>query len=140
MQAILDDINKIKSGKKELREFGFTIGGILLLLGAVAVWRGKASAAYLISFGAAFAILGAVLPPALKPLQKIWMSLAAIIGFFMSRLALSIIFYGVVTPIGILLKLSGKDILDEKIEKDKPSYWHDISKEVRTRESYENQF
>ena len=140
MQAIINEIKNIKSGRKELKEFGFTIGAVLLALGLIAAWRGKTSSPYLITAGILFAAFAAIAPGALKPLQKAWMAFAAVMGFFMSRVILCILFYGVVTPIGLILKAFGKDMLDEKIEKGRASYWRDISKHIRTKESYENQF
>jgi hypothetical protein len=51
------------------------------------------------------------------------MSLAVVLGFFVSRFLLAVIFYLVVTPIGLIMRLSGKDLLDMKL-KDRDSYWH----------------
>ena len=51
------------------------------------------------------------------------MTLAIILGFFVSRLLLSVIFYFVVTPIGLIMRMIGKDLLDLKL-KDRDSYWH----------------
>ena len=137
---MLEDIKNIKSGKKELREFGITIGIVFIVLGGIALWRGKAAYPYLIVFGIVFAALGASLPSILKPLQKIWMAIVVIIGFFMSRIILGILFYLVITPIGMIMKISGKDILDERIEKSRSSYWVAIKGSPKTKESYENQF
>ena len=137
---MLDDIRKIKSGRKDLQDFGLTIGTILVILGCIALWRGKASAAYLLTPGAAFIVFAITAPQALKPFQKIWMALSIIIGFFVSHLILLCLFYLVITPIGLAAKLLGKDLLDQRIERKRPSYWHDRRGEVRTRQSYENQF
>jgi multisubunit Na+/H+ antiporter MnhG subunit len=138
--AILSEIKNIKSGKKELREFGLTIGVIFIILAGIALWRGRGVYIYLGSLGIIFIGFGIFLPSALKPLQKAWMAFSACIGFFMSRLVLMILFYGVMTPIGLAAKILGKDLLDERIEKDKASYWREIDNAARTRESYENQY
>lgn len=140
MISILEDIRNIKSGKKELREFGLTIGVVLMLISGLALWRGKGSWAYLLMAGLLFTGFGIAAPAPLKPLQKIWMALAAVIGFFMSRVVLAILFYCVVTPIGIVMKLFGKDILDERISKSCPSYWRELPAKVKAKESYENQY
>jgi hypothetical protein len=68
------------------------------------------------------------------------MGLGIVLGFFVSRIILSIIFFGVITPIGLLMKLFGKDILDERIEKGKASYWHQRPDARRPKTSYENQY
>lgn len=137
---LVDDIKKIKSGKKELRDFGFTVGGVLFLLGGVMLWRHKSAGPYLLGAGAILAVLGLAAPAILKPLQKFWMALSVVIGSVMSRVILSIVFYGVVTPIGLIMRVTGKDILDQRIDKSKDSYWKDVSGEIKTKESYEKQF
>jgi hypothetical protein len=80
------------------------------------------------------------MPKTLKPLQKAWMASALVIGFVMSRLILGILFYLVMTPIGLLMKLFGKDLLDERLEKEKASYWIERGKDAIAAESYEKQF
>lgn len=137
---MFEEIKDIKSTKKELREFGLTIGIILAILGALALWRGKAIGPYFLSIGAGFIILGLTLYGILKPLQKIWMSFSVVIGFFMSRFILFILFYGAVTPIGFLTRLLGKDILDERIDKTRKSYWNERDAVEKDKISYEKQF
>ena len=135
-----DEIKNIKSDKKALRDFGLTIGAILVILGGVALWRGRGSAAYLLPAGILLIGLGIFAPRVLLGPQKAWMTLAVIIGFFMSRVILAVLFYAIITPMGLIMKLSGKDMLDERIDKTKASYWHARSEGARPKESYENQF
>ena len=134
------DIRNIKSGKKELREFGLTIGIILVILGAIALWRGKPICPYFLGSGALFIVSGLMSPGILKPLQKIWMGFSIVIGFFVSRLIILILFYAVLTPIGLTMRLFGKDMLDQKIDKNCKSYWCERSVEIKDNKTYENQY
>ena len=137
---MFEEIKDIKSTRKELREFGLTIGIILVILGSVALWRGKEIYPYLLGIGALFIILGFTLSQVLKPLQKTWMSFSIIIGFFVSRIILFILFFAVLTPIGLITRLLGKDILDQGIDRTRQSYWHDRTSEIENKKSYENQY
>jgi multisubunit Na+/H+ antiporter MnhG subunit len=137
---MLEDIKGIKSGKKELREFGLTVGAILVILGVVALWRGKNVYPYFLSIGIALIVPVFWAPRILLPLQKAWMALALIIGFFMSRIILAALFYFVITPIGILTKIFRKDILDERIDRRASSYWRTSSTQTKTKDSYHNQY
>ena len=137
---MLAELKKIKSGKKELREFGLTVGGILVILGLIALWRHKGSYPYLLVPGAALVILGLAVPAALLPFQKAWMAFAVVFGYFMSRVILVVLFYAVITPIGVITRLFGKDMLDERIEKSRPSYWKIREAGLKDKKSYENQF
>lgn len=137
---MLEEIRNIKGAKKELRNFGIMLGCILSVLGAVALLRGKTSYPYFFSFGAVFIILGSLLPYVLKPIHKLWMSVALAIGWFVSRLILVVFFYLVITPIGLLARLFGKDILSLKFDKNADSYWIKREECEFNESSYDNQY
>tara|TARA_B100000989_G_scaffold285724_1_gene253716 strand:+ start:7088 stop:7474 length:387 start_codon:yes stop_codon:yes gene_type:complete len=69
-----------------------------------------------------FLILGLINSKILTPLNKLWFNFGLFLGKIVSPLVMGIIFYAVVTPTGILLRLIGKDILSLKFNK-KNSYW-----------------
>lgn len=135
-----DELKHIKSGTNELREFGLTIGAILVILGDIALWNGKAIALYLCIAGLALILPGLLAPRVLKPIQKLWMALGLVLGFFVNRIVLAVLFYGVMTPIGLCAKLFGKDLLDARIDKKKYSYWISRSAAARPKKDYENQY
>jgi len=120
---LIEEIKNIKSDKRELKQFATVMWIFLVALGVFAFLRAKPVYIYLFSFSLFFFVAGFVIPQVLKPLQKTWMSIAVIMGFFMSRVILAIVFFLVITPIGAFMKLLGKDILNEKINKACKSYW-----------------
>jgi len=137
---IIEEINNIRSGRNELRKFGITMGIVLGLLGGFFLWRGKVYYSSFFIISTLFLFLGLVLPVLLKPIQKIWMVLAILMGWFMTRIILIILFYLIVTPIGLLARLFGKDFLNTKFNRNLDSYW--IPKKTITfdKRNYENQF
>lgn len=139
---IVEDIKSIKSGKKELRQFGLTIGIVLGLLGLLFWWLGENYYPYLLILSAAFLLFGLILPITLKPIQKIWMSLAVVLGWLMTRIILIILFYLIFTPIGILGRMFGKSFLDLKFSRIRnvDSYWIPKGKVGLDRSYYEKQF
>ena len=134
------EIKNIKSGKRELRQFGITISIVLGLLGCLFLWREKDWYFYLLVVSTVFLFLGLIRPFLLKPIHEIWMTLAILIGWFMTRLIIIILFYLVVTPIGLLARFFGKDFLDTKFNRNVDSYW--VSKKTINfnKRNYENQF
>ena len=134
------EIKNIKSGKKELKEFGITVGVILGLLGTLFLWRERSFYHYFDLVSMVLSLCGLFLPLVLKPAHKIWMSFALIIGFIMTRVILSVLFYFVITPLAIVIKLFGKDTLDLKINKSQGSYWKKKEKKGLGRLDYEKQF
>jgi len=130
-------IKSIKSAKKELRKFGLSIGIALGLLGGLFFLRQKDYYFYFFVFSGVFLLLSLVMPTKLEPLQKIWMGLAVVIGWLISRIILVLLLYLVVTPIGILARMFGKDFLNNKIDLTAQSYWIDRVPKI---ENYENQY
>jgi hypothetical protein len=117
------EFKNIQETKKDLRKFGFSVGIVLDAIGIILFYFEKSSAIYFAVFGGLLILLGIVFPQLLKPLNKIWMGLAIILGFIMTRVILSILFYLVITPIGFIAKLFGKKFMDLNYNKSAKSYW-----------------
>jgi len=137
---MIEEIRNIRSEKSDLRKFGLSVGIVLGLLGGVLLWRGKDYYSYFLVISAALILSGLILPAVLKPFQKAWMALAVVMGWFMTRVILSILFYVLFTFIGLLGRLVGKDFIDTEMDKSRPSYWNYRKPEKFTRDSYEKQF
>ncbi len=135
-----EEIKNIKEDKTTLRKFGLTVGAVLLLVGIVLYLTGKSSSVVFGGAGVLLILFGLILPNILKPLNKIWMTLAVILGWFRSRLILFILFYIVITPIGFFLRIAGKDFLNLRTDKNSDSYWEKREKTVKEKIDYERQF
>ena len=137
---LIEEVKAIKSTKKELKDFGIVVGTVFAIMGGLLLWRGKEHYLYFLSSGGVLVFFGFFAPAVLKPLQKVWMGFAVIMGWFMTRVILSIFFFGILTPIRIVSGLFGKKFLDLKIEKSKKSYWHYRETAPVDKTHYENQF
>jgi len=137
---VIAEIKKIESSPKKLREFGLLVGGVLCLLGILLLWRGRGAYPYFILLGITLVVAGVVSPLALKPLQKAWMTLAILMSWVMTRVFLSVLFFFALTPVGLIMRLAGKDLLDEKLEPQKLSYWKLRPEIPRGPSDYEKQF
>jgi hypothetical protein len=137
---IIEEIKNIKGDKSDWRKFGITMGIILAVMGFYLLWKGKNYVEYVFSLAAAFFILGLVISSALKPVYKAWMVMSVIMGFIMTRVIMVFIFYMIVTPVGFVASIIGKNFLDMKIDKTAESYWM-VREMVRKEKSdYERQF
>jgi hypothetical protein len=74
-------------------------------------------------FGLVFFVASHLAYPAMKPIHFWWMKFAFALGWINTRLLLGVFFYFVLTPIGLMMKLFGKDLLDRKFEPNAVSYW-----------------
>jgi hypothetical protein len=120
---LLEEIRNIKATTKEVRKFGLTIGLLLLVITGVLFWRERPTYAYFLYASLTFAILGLNLPLLLRPIYRAWMTVAVIMGFVMNRVILTSLFFGLFTPMSLIARLMGKDLLKERIDKQASSYW-----------------
>jgi len=136
---MFEELNSIKSSRKDIKNFGVTIGLILLIVGVFLFVREKDLFIYFFSVGLALIIISVITPVILKPIYKIWMIFAVIIGWIMTRVILSVLFFLIITTIGIFTRLIGKDFLNLKT-KNNVSYWNIRNKEYELNQDYEKQF
>ena len=96
----------------EGRRFGATVGGAFLVLAAVLFWRGRETAAIVGAVaGAALLAAAMVIPSRLGPLRRAWMGLALAISKVTTPMLMAVIYFVIVTPIGLVLRLVGRDPL-----------------------------
>ena len=138
--TISEEIKNIKSNKSEWKKFGITMGIIIAIIGFCLLWKKNNSYNYSLFLAAAFFITGLMFPSMLKPVYKAWMALSVVMGFIMTRVIMVIIFYLIVTPIGLIASLTGKEFLDMKIDKSAKSYWIVREKIQKVKSDYERQF
>ncbi|MEC7137026.1 MAG: SxtJ family membrane protein [Pseudomonadota bacterium] len=128
-------MDEIKLGSN--RSFGIVFFIVFVLIaiyplinqGEVRIWS------LIISF--LFLFLGLLNSKILTPLNKLWFRFGLFLGKIISPIIMAVIFFLVVTPIGLLMRLFGKDVLNLKLNKKKSSYW--IEK-VGPKSKMKNQF
>ena len=138
--SIRADLEKLKTGTRDLRKFGLTVGGVFMLLGGALLLRHRLHYSYFVAAGAALIGSGIIWPRALKYIYIAWMTLAFALGSVMSSVILTAFFFLFVTPVGLLARLFRKDFLTQKLDAQAETYWIPRSKEIKTLESYERQF
>ena len=127
----MDDI-KVSSN----RSFGIVFFIVFLLIATYPLLKGNDLRIWslLISFG--FLILGLINSKILSPLNKLWFKFGLILGKIISPLIMGIIFFVVVTPIGIVMRVLKKDLLNLKYSQ-KETYW---IKKTGPKSKMKNQF
>jgi len=135
------EIQELDTSPRNLRKFGLVVGGVFGLLAVWFWWRGKAFFPYVLILGVSLVVFGLIWPKLLKQVYVIWMSLALVLGLIVSTALLTILFYLVVTPVGLVARLSGKDFLSQKLDPNANSYWIARDRSIpRRMNDYEQQF
>ena len=124
MDWIKEEYQQLDRSPRALRRFGLVIGSALLLLGALLLWRHHRWAGLLFaSLGTFLLILAGVAPLLLKWIHGPWMILSLALGWIVTRILLTIAFFLIVMPIGLLQRLFGKRPLETAFRTVATSYW-----------------
>ena len=113
--------NKIKIGSN--RSFGVVFFIVFLILGFWPIKNGGEINIWLVTISLLFLILAIIKSKLLTPLNKLWFKFGIKLGSIVSPIVMGAIFFLVVTPIGIVMNVLGKDLLNKKQNKKIKTYW-----------------
>jgi hypothetical protein len=112
------------------RGFGLTVGGIVLAIAVVRsgleLWAGAAPGWFegaLAAIGALLVLFGLVAPARLAPLNRAWTKLGLVLFKVVNPVVLGLIYVSTIVPIGLLLRVRGRDLLSLRIDRQAASYW-----------------
>ncbi|NKB87354.1 MAG: hypothetical protein GKS06_03945 [Acidobacteria bacterium] len=114
---------------QRLRKFGIVMAVFFGLFGALFVCRERAWGEYVLYVAAFFLVSGLVLPKLLAPIEKAWMALAGVLQVVMTTLILTLTFFLVMTPMGLFLRLTGKDLLGMEGDPSMDTYWVPVERD-----------
>jgi hypothetical protein len=127
--------------KRDLNVLALIFLGLPGLIGAYLVyWKGSSNGYIWIGVGAAL-FLCRLVPPLFRLIYKVWVSFSIILGYFVSRALLTVIFFLVIVPTGFTMKLFAKDPMDRKLDPNATTYWQKKEQEPDVSvERYQKQF
>lgn len=109
--------------KTNNKSFGILFFIVFLIIGLWPLLSGETLRLWSIFLSLIFLLLGLINSKLLTPLHKTWIQLGIILGKVIAPLVMLVIFFAIVTPIGLLLKIFGKDLLKIKKNKFLKTYW-----------------
>jgi len=102
---------------KQLRHFGLIVGGIFALIGVwPAVWRGGAPRLWTLALAVLLVVPALVRPHSLTYVYRVWMTAGEWLGWINARIILSIVFYGLVTPMGFVMRRFSHDPMQRRFD------------------------
>ncbi|MBL8341498.1 MAG: hypothetical protein JNL30_08520 [Rubrivivax sp.] len=105
------------------RSFGFVFAVVFVIIGLWPLLSSRGPRWWSLAIALGFAVVAVALPRLLAPLNRVWMKFGLLLAAVISPIALGILFYVVFTPIGLLMRLFGKDPLKLARDQDATSYW-----------------
>jgi hypothetical protein len=136
-----EELKQLSTTPRDLRKFALLVGGVFAAIGAWLLLKHKPAGPWFVGPGALLMLLGLAVPKILKPVYLGWMAMALVLGLVVSTVILTLFFFLVMTPIGLMARLLGKDFLSLKLDRAASSYWLPRDRAVtRKPADYERQF
>ena len=110
------------------RSFGYVFAMVFAVIGLFPLWRLEAPRWWCLAIAALFAVFAALFPHLLHPLNRVWLALGKLLHKIVSPLVMGAVFFLVVTPTALIMRLRGRDLLSRRWHPEQSSYW--IEREV----------
>tara|TARA_B100001250_G_scaffold412383_1_gene443439 strand:- start:1065 stop:1469 length:405 start_codon:yes stop_codon:yes gene_type:complete len=133
---IINEIKNIRSEDSDILKFSYIISFILCGVAGYLFYNGVKGSNSILIIAFVLFFLGRMAPATIRPVYMLWMLLATLLGWVMTRLILSLLFYVIIFPIGLLLKIYGRTT-NKKSDK---SYWNVIEKKLDNKNHLEKQY
>lgn len=122
------------------RSFGFVFTVFFAIIGLLPLLHGHAVRLWSLGFSALFLLLALLIPASLAPLNRLWTRFGALLHHIVSPIALGILFFLIVTPIGLIMRVFGKDPLRIRLDHAAKTYWIERIPPGPDADSLKNQF
>lgn len=122
------------------RSFGFTFTAVFVLLAAFLWWRQLPGQMAMFAAAALMLVATLAAPDRLTPLNALWMRFGNLLHSIVNPLVTGVMYFLVVTPMGIVIRLSGRDALRRKLNPDAPTYWQTREDADEVRKGFTRQF
>ena len=105
------------------RSFGILFFIVFLILSLWPLKNGNNLNLYFLITSGVFLILGAINSKLLTPLNKTWIKFGEILGLIIAPIVMSLVYFVILTPVSLIVRLFGKDLLGLKFIKENETYW-----------------
>lgn len=129
---------EVKMGSE--RGFGIVFAIVFLIIALYPLLGGGGVRLWSVGVAAIFGGLAFLAPQVLSPLNRLWFKFGMLLSRIVSPIVMGILFFVTVTPIGLIMRARGKDLLRQKLDPDAKSYWIDVDPNAETQTSMKKQF
>lgn len=134
----LNEIEDFKPSSN--RSFGIVMAAAWVAVALYPLVSGNTPHWWLLAIGAMFLLLALARPVVLAPLNYVWTRFGLLLGRIINPIVLGLMYFIIISPIAIGMKLVGRDPLKRKYEPEKDTYWQDKDPSGPTPETMRNQF
>lgn len=105
------------------RAFGFVFAAVFAVIGLWPMIAGGPPRLWALGVAAVFLFAALLFPKALAPLNRLWFKFGLLLHRIVSPLVMGLLFFVAVTPVALIMRLAGKDVLNLRFRRDAKSYW-----------------
>jgi saxitoxin biosynthesis operon SxtJ-like protein len=105
------------------RSFALVFAGFFSLVGCWPLIHGNALRPWALAVAAVFLLLGLLRPTMLRPLNIVWFKLSLLLAKIMTPVVMGLLYVTTIIPIGVVLRMRGKDLLALALQSDRNTYW-----------------
>ena len=139
MQLLESEYDEVVVGPSD-RNFGFTMAAVCALIGCLGLYKGSSHALIWLGAAAVFAGLTLWRPQSLSLPNRAWLKLGLLMYRVVNPVIMTVLFFGAILPIGLAMRLFGKDFLSLQRDRSSPTYWSSRSDSRHPSESMRQQF
>jgi hypothetical protein len=119
---------EVKCGSE--KSFGIVFSLVFLLIGLYPLMSGEGVHLWSLMAALFFFVLAFIAPKVLSAPNKLWFKLGMALGAFVAPVVMTFVYFTIVVPIGLLMRLMGKDLLRQKLDTNAKSYWIERSQSI----------
>ena len=139
MQSLEPHHDEVIAGPSD-RNFGFTMAAVFALIGGYGLYKGSSHAPIWLGIAAVLAGLTLIRPQWLNPANRAWLKLGLVMYHVVNPVIMALLFFVAVLPIGLIMRLFGKDFLKLAWDRSSSTYWSARSDPRPPSESMRQQF
>ena len=125
----MSNSKNIKNNLPSEKNFGLTFACVFIIIGLWPLFASEPIRLWSFIVSITLVIISFIFPKVLRPFNKWWFKFGMLLRSIVSRIVIPLVFYLVITPMGLFMRLLGKDFLGKKFKPDSSSYWMDKNKE-----------
>jgi len=122
MQLLESEHDEVVVGPSD-RNFGFTMATVFALIGGLGLYKGSSHAPIWLGISAVFAGLAVWRPQSLGLANRSWLKLGLLMYRFVNPVIMALLFFGAILPIGLAMRIFGKDFLKLRRDRSTTTYW-----------------
>ena len=127
LKKIIEETKSIEIKENQLKLFSIILALLFIFFSTKFFIKNNHICSIIFLLLSLYSLISTTYTPLIKPIFIFAIFISLIIGHILSQIILLLLFIFIITPVSIIFKILKKDILDEKIDKNKQSYWNKIT-------------